>query len=213
MSGRELHLLAFGNPNRAEGWRRPGAKTAPIDDVSRIHVANHHGTYFDVKGPLGASRSVQGQPVIFQAGSSDTGRAFAAKYAEVIFTGQRDFANGTRFYQLIHTALAGYRALAAQSSTVRDFLHKSIAGFGFRVVGSAERMADEIQRWLEERAADGFILRASDGEGQLESFIGHVVPILQQRGLFRREYTGATLRDHLGLARPASRYAALGSRV
>jgi FMN-dependent oxidoreductase (nitrilotriacetate monooxygenase family) len=262
------------------------AERGVYNDVSRIHVANHHGRYFHVRGPLGAARSAQGQPVVFQAGSSETGRAFAARHAEVIFTGQRDFTNGALFYQQVHdearragrdrpplitpglgfvvgstdaeartindriladfsleyqagwlsevevnvigadldgpvpasafpestqthqTALASYRALAAQSSTVREFLHKTISGFGFRTVGSPERLADEIQRWFEGRAADGFIVRGSDEDGQLEAFIEHVVPILQQRGLFRREYSGTTLRDHLGLDRPANPYVA-----
>ena len=69
-----------------------------FNDVDRIHVPDHHGEYFDVRGPIGAARSAQGQPVIFQAGSSDTGRVFAARHAEVIFTGQGNRDRAQQFY-------------------------------------------------------------------------------------------------------------------
>lgn len=255
-------------------------------DVSKIHVPDHHGKYFHVRGPLGAARSAQGQPVIFQAGSSGTGRAFAARHAEVIFTGQLNFERGRQFYDQVHaaaraagrataplitpslgliigstdaeakaheqlvyenfspeyqagwllevevdvtgapldgpvpasafpdstqthqTALAGYRALAAQTSTVREFLFRTLSAFGFSVTGGPERIADEIQRWFEGRASDGFVLRPVEIPGQLEAFTEHVVPILRRRGLFRREYSGTTLRDHLGLPYPANVYEA-----
>ncbi len=71
-------------------------------DVAKIHVPDHHGRYFDVKGPLGAARSPQGRPVIFQAGSSDTGSEFAARHAEVIFTGQGNIQRAQEFYRRIH---------------------------------------------------------------------------------------------------------------
>lgn len=53
-----------------------------FNDINKIGVPNHHGRYFDVTGPIGAARSAQGRPVVFQAGSSPTGRAFAARHAE-----------------------------------------------------------------------------------------------------------------------------------
>ena len=61
-------------------------------------MPDHHGAYFDVRGPIGAARSAQGQPVIFQAGSSDTGRAFAARHAEVIFTSHGNRDRAQQFY-------------------------------------------------------------------------------------------------------------------
>jgi hypothetical protein len=68
-----------------------------------------------------------------------------------------------------------------------------------RPVGGAKR-----QKW----AADGFNVMPPYLPGSLEDFVDHVVPELQRRGLFRTEYTGETLRDHYGLPRPASQYAA-----
>ncbi|MGY4494358.1 FMN-dependent oxidoreductase (nitrilotriacetate monooxygenase family) [Pseudomonas sp. TE3610] len=70
-------------------------------DVSKMHVLNHHGQHFQVRGPLNASRPVQGYPVIAQAGSSDAGRALAARAGELIFTAQHTLQQGQVFYQEI----------------------------------------------------------------------------------------------------------------
>jgi FMN-dependent oxidoreductase (nitrilotriacetate monooxygenase family) len=256
-----------------------------FNDVSRIRLPNHHGRYFDVNGPLGAARSAQGTPVIFQAGSSTTGRAFAAKHAEVIFTGQGTLLRAQEFYRQIHaeadqlgrgtaplitpslrfivgstddevrriertayeyfspeyqagwllevdvdvtgadldgpvpesafpastethqTALAGYRALAFDGApSVREFLYRTVNGWGASVVGTPEQIAGQIETWFEARAADGFVLQGPGLPGQFEDFVEQVVPLLRKRGLFRHEYTGTTFRDHLGLASPANRY-------
>ncbi|QBM75135.1 LLM class flavin-dependent oxidoreductase [Sphingomonas sp. AAP5] len=76
------------------------------------------------------------------------------------------------------------------------------------LVGTPEQVADHLQTWFENGAADGFVITAPFLPGSLDAFVDGVVPILQQRGLFRTDYAGETLRDHLGLARPASRYEA-----
>jgi FMN-dependent oxidoreductase (nitrilotriacetate monooxygenase family) len=253
-------------------------------DINKIHVPHHHGRYFDVTGPIGASRSAQGQPVIFQAGSSATGRVFAARHAEVIFTGQGNRGRAQQFYRQIHeeaarhgrvaplitpslrfivgsteeeahrhertayeyfspeyqagwllevdvdvtaadldgpvpesafpestethqTALAGYRALATDGNpTVREFLYRTVNGWGASIVGTPEQIADAIEGWFDADAADGFVLQGSGLPGQFENFVDQVVPLLRKRGLFRHEYTGTTLRDHLGLAEPVNRF-------
>jgi FMN-dependent oxidoreductase (nitrilotriacetate monooxygenase family) len=72
-------------------------------------------------------------------------------------------------------------------------------------VGSPEKIADILQHWFENGAADGFILGVGVAES-LDTFIDHVVPILQKRGLFRNEYEHATLRGHLGLPFAQNRY-------
>lgn len=259
-------------------------RTAGVhNDRAKIYVPRHKGEFFSVKGPLGAAPSRQGRPVVFQAGSSPAGSAFAAEHAEVIFTGQGEFPRARAFVERIHrlarsagrrsaplvtpslgfivgsteaeakaaertifehfipeyqigwlqeveidltgadldgsvplsafadstethqTALAGYRALATEGDpTVREFLFRTVTAFGARVVGSPERIADEIERWFSRGAADGFILGPSGLPGQLEAFVDHVVPILRRRGLFRHDYEGDTLRSHLGLPWPAT---------
>jgi len=75
------------------------------------------------------------------------------------------------------------------------------------IFGTAEEIADTLETWFREGAADGFNIMAPWLPGGLDEFIDHVVPVLQQRGLFRKEYSGSTLREHLGLQVPESRYA------
>ncbi len=70
--------------------------------------------------------------------------------------------------------------------------------------GGPETIADTLQHWFETGAADGFNVMPPYNPGGLDDFIELVVPILQDRGLFRREYAGTTLRDHLGLSRPGT---------
>ncbi|HWK44734.1 MAG TPA: LLM class flavin-dependent oxidoreductase [Stellaceae bacterium] len=71
-------------------------------------------------------------------------------------------------------------------------------------VGTPVQIADEMEKWFTEAACDGFNVMPAYHPGGLEEFVDLVVPELQRRGLFRREYTGRTLRDHLGLGRPAN---------
>jgi alkanesulfonate monooxygenase SsuD/methylene tetrahydromethanopterin reductase-like flavin-dependent oxidoreductase (luciferase family) len=73
-------------------------------------------------------------------------------------------------------------------------------------VGTAEQLADFIVDWHQAGAADGFTLFPTTVLTGLASFVDHVLPILRKRGLFSTEYEGTTLRDHLGLSRPRSRY-------
>ena len=95
----------------------------------------------------------------------------------------------------------------AKGSTLRE-VALEVATPRTQFVGSGERVADEIIRWVDEGAADGFILGFPVlGQG-LDDFISFVIPVLQARGRFQRTLTGRTLRDHLGLPRKASRYAA-----
>jgi alkanesulfonate monooxygenase len=79
---------------------------------------------------------------------------------------------------------------------------------GLSLYGSAERIADLMQEWFENGACDGFNIQPAYMPGAFDDFVELVVPILQERGLVRREYTGTTLREHFGLPRPKSRYAA-----
>lgn len=95
------------------------------------------------------------------------------------------------------------RHLGRSDVTLRDLAaHRATLLQGPRFVGTAEQVADQMQTWFTEGACDGFVLAATHLPGAFEEFVRMVVPILQERGVFRTEYEGATLRDHLGLARP-----------
>ncbi len=75
------------------------------------------------------------------------------------------------------------------------------------IKGTPGQIADVMEHWLRMGACDGFMMQFSTLPGGLEEFVTEVVPELQRRGLFRHDYEGATLRDHLGLARPPNRHA------
>lgn len=80
--------------------------------------------------------------------------------------------------------------------TVRDLLTRNPGGHRY-VVGSPESVADDLELWFREGAADGFNLNIDRLPDGLAAFVDHVVPVLQERGLFRREYSTTTLRGHL----------------
>lgn len=255
-------------------------------DPARLHVLDHRGKHFRVKGPLNVARSPQGYPVLVQAGSSDAGKEIAARTAEAIFTAHQSLESAQAFYadvkgrlarygrspqelkilpgifaivghteeeaqakyrqlqELIHPQvglsllsgmigadLSGYDLdgpvpqdlpetnggksrqallldLAARDNLSIRELYLRIAGARghWTVVGTAEQVADQIQLWFENGAADGFNVMPPWLPGGLEDFIELVVPELRRRGLFRTEYAGTTLREHFGLARPENQY-------
>jgi len=87
--------------------------------------------------------------------------------------------------------------------TVRDFLEITRRGRPREaIVGSAREVADRLEQWFVERACDGFVVAATHLPGAFEDFIRLVIPELQRRGLYHREYEGITLRDNLGLGLP-----------
>jgi len=90
-----------------------------------------------------------------------------------------------------------------QGLTLRQAVERARAGRGSPFVGSAETVANEIQRWFDARALDGLNVHLGH-PAQFRRFVEEVVPILQARGLFRTEYEADTLRGHLGLPIPAS---------
>ncbi|MFF7159365.1 NtaA/DmoA family FMN-dependent monooxygenase [Streptomyces sp. NPDC008139] len=76
-----------------------------------------------------------------------------------------------------------------------------------QVIGSPETVADVLEEWFTARGCDGFVVQGTTVPGSTDAFMEHVVPLLRRRGLFRTEYEGSTLRDHLGLPRPVNRFA------
>jgi alkanesulfonate monooxygenase len=95
-----------------------------------------------------------------------------------------------------------------ENLTIRQLYQRFAGARGQRtVIGTAADIVDQMQEWFDNRGVDGFLIQPSHLPGGLQDFIDLVIPELQERGLFRTEYNGTTLRDHLGLPRPRSRYA------
>ncbi|MDW3681875.1 LLM class flavin-dependent oxidoreductase [Cupriavidus sp. CV2] len=109
-----------------------------------------------------------------------------------------------------HTFFNATLALARRHGyTVRELIRELAGGGGHRViVGTPEQIADDIEHWFRHGAADGFNLMPDALPDGLQDFVDGVLPILQRRGIFRTEYEGSTLREHLGLARPQGRQSA-----
>jgi FMN-dependent oxidoreductase (nitrilotriacetate monooxygenase family) len=253
-------------------------------DPQKMHVLNHKGEHFSVKGPLNIARPVQGWPVIVQAGASEAGRQIAAETAEVVFTAQPTLADGKRFYAdvkgrmekvgrsrehlkilpgvlvIVGDTTAQAREKRALLDSLVDYdsaiaslsvalghdasgfdpegplpdipesnasksgrqraidlakrenlnvrqLAQRLGGYGgLAFVGTAQEIADSMQQWLEEEGSDGFNVMFPYLPGGLDDFVDKVVPELQRRNLFRREYEGTTLRENLGLPRPGNRF-------
>lgn len=263
-------------------------ETGQFYDEKKVHVLNHEGTYFNIRGPLNIGRSKQGQPVIFQAGSSEPGQKLAARSAEVVFSHKADFEEARAYYLQLKNKLSqfgrtedellilqginpvigrteeeaveklrqledvlmpeqalkflsGYvgnidltqfkhdtpaseipwrevnsiksdyekiqRIIREENPTVGELYNKvSNAAPKANFIGTPEKVADELERWFTGGAADGYMIIPSILPDSLTDFIELVVPILQERGLFRSEYEGVTLRANLGLRYPENQF-------
>ena len=246
-------------------------------DPSKIHTVDHEGTHYRTRGPLNQPRSPQHRPVLIQAGSSNTGKDFAARWAEAIFEidptpeGRRAYYDDVksravnfgrnpdhvnifpsfipfigetesiaREKQAFHNELAdpisglitlsvhtdhdfsaydldapvedvqvsGTQGLfdVARRLSERDSLTLRDIGKLYaqavllpQFVGTAADVADHIEESFTGGEADGFIVSSAQTPGTFNDFVDYVVPELQRRGLFRTEYEGTTLREHLGL--------------
>jgi FMN-dependent oxidoreductase (nitrilotriacetate monooxygenase family) len=275
------------------------AEDAVVDDratgvyarADRIRPINHKGEHYQVTGPLNMPRCPQGRPVLVQAGSSDTGRRFAARHAEAVFTAHMEKATAQAFYADLKALVAAegrapnnvlilpglspmIAATEAEAQRLvreinelsdpevgrkrlsgrfggHDFSHlpldrplkpedfpvpssveaarsrtevilslvrrekptlrkllASLAGARghFTFAGTPEQVADLIEDWFTDGAADGFNIMPPVLPAMLDDFSAEVIPLLQQRGLFRTAYTGKTLREHYGLPWPLSAF-------
>src|SRR4249920_2677957 len=275
------------------------AADAVVDDraaglyarADRIRAIKHRGDFYQVTGPLNMPRCPQGRPVLVQAGSSDTGRQFAARHADAVFTAHMAKATAQEFYAdlkrlaaaegrlpehvlilpglspMIATTEAEAQRLAREVNDLtdpevgrkrlsgrfggHDFSHlpldrplvpedfpdpglvqaarsrteviinlvrrdkptlRQLLGYlaGARghyvTAGTPEQIADVIEDWFEDGAADGFNIMPPLLPAQLDVFSATVIPLLQRRGLFRTDYAGTTLREHYGLDWPKSAF-------
>lgn len=128
-------------------------------DDAKIHPPRHQGTYFSVEGALNVPRSPQGYPLLVQAGSSEDGKAFAARYAEAVFTAQQTLADAQAFYADLksRTAAAG-----------RDPEHIKVLPGIVPVIGSTEAEARANEQVLEDHIVHEHGLRNLQRLLQLE---------------------------------------------
>ncbi|ABA19731.1 nitrilotriacetate monooxygenase component A [Trichormus variabilis ATCC 29413] len=98
-------------------------------------------------------------------------------------------------------------ALAQRENlTIRQLAQRIGSYGGLAFVGTPQTIADEMEQWLNEEGSDGFNIMFPFLPEGLNDFVDEVIPELQRRGIFRKEYEGKTLRENLGLARPANRF-------
>lgn len=155
---------------------------------------DHRGTHFRVDGPLNISRPPQGHPVIVQHAASGAGRAFAARYGEVLLTAPPTLDAAVLERREVDEALT---EVGRDPGDVRVWPRLT-------VTGSPATIADRIETWFASGAIDGFLLSFSSLPDQADRFVDQVLPLLEARGIFVPA-TGSTLRESLGLARPAGR--------
>ena len=93
-----------------------------------------------------------------------------------------------------------------ENITVRQLAQRLGGHGGLAMIGTAKTIADEMEEWLITEGSDGFTVQFPYLPGGLDDFCTQVVPALQRRGLFRRDYEGKTLRDNLSLPRPDNRF-------
>jgi FMN-dependent oxidoreductase (nitrilotriacetate monooxygenase family) len=191
-------------------------------DHRKMHTLNYRGDYFSVDGPLNLSRSVQGRPVLYTAGTSKKFIDHATSYTDGAFT------HGQTLEDTVAVAGRIRKKLAEKGRQAEDFIiaisQNPIVGRTEKEAvekymellrlhprnslptslffGSAETVANQVQLWYESGAMDMFMIRQDHPHGQRD-FIELVVPILQERGIFRTEYEADTLRGNLELPKPA----------
>jgi FMN-dependent oxidoreductase (nitrilotriacetate monooxygenase family) len=111
------------------------------------------------------------------------------------------------------TALHQIQTMARSGLTIRQLYLRLASGRGhLQIIGTAQDIADQMEEWFLKEGCDGFNVMPPCLPGDLTAFVDQVVPELQRRGLFRRDYEGRTLRDHLGLQRPTNRFGAVSRK-
>ncbi len=112
-------------------------------DPAKVHEINHRGPFFQVRGPLNATRSPQGRPLLVQAGSSEDGRAFAATYAEAVFTAQQTSPRPRRF-----TVISRPGGQVRARAGLAEGAARHRAGPRVDDRGEAQRLSDELDRLI-----------------------------------------------------------------
>jgi alkanesulfonate monooxygenase SsuD/methylene tetrahydromethanopterin reductase-like flavin-dependent oxidoreductase (luciferase family) len=200
--------------------------TGRFIDRAKLHHVDFEGGTFSVRGPSIVPRPPQGHPVTVVDGTGEPGREAAARHADVVLVraGAPDRAAALRD-DIRRRAEAHGRdpdTLRVLVSLVVDLGESEsapepgldsgpqLAGGGPHYSGGPVDLAELITRWHGQAAVDGFHLAPIAPHRDLERIVNGTVALLQHRSLFRTFYPGGSLREHLGLVRPANQYALAG---
>jgi alkanesulfonate monooxygenase SsuD/methylene tetrahydromethanopterin reductase-like flavin-dependent oxidoreductase (luciferase family) len=203
------------------------AATGRFVDRDKLHYIDFSGDYFSVKGPSITPRPVQGQPIVSALGHATVPYQLIATSADVGFVTPADADHARRIVAEIRAAtdrpdpvrvlgdlvvfLGPSEAAAAERKARLD----ELAGAAYTsdatvFTGTPAQLADLLIEWRQ-AGLSGLRLRPAAIPDDLEAITRELVPELQRRGAFRTAYEAGTLRGLLGLGRPASRYAQVGS--
>jgi alkanesulfonate monooxygenase SsuD/methylene tetrahydromethanopterin reductase-like flavin-dependent oxidoreductase (luciferase family) len=203
------------------------AATGRFVDRDRLHYIDFAGDYFSVKGPSITPRPPQGQPIVSALGHATVPFQLIAKAADVGFVTPADADHARQIVAEIQTARQGPEPVRVLGDLVvflgptkaaasdRKARLDELAGHPYEsdatvFTGTPAQLADLLMEW-QQAGLDGFRLRPAAIPDDLETITRELVPELQRRGAFRTAYQAGTLRGLLGLRRPASRYAQVGS--
>jgi alkanesulfonate monooxygenase SsuD/methylene tetrahydromethanopterin reductase-like flavin-dependent oxidoreductase (luciferase family) len=191
-------------------------------DPDRVHPITHAGRFFTVRGPLNVPRPPQGNPpLVMRDPSTEPGRRFVGATADVILTDRptaghaasrcRDLhaltgGRDVRILADLHCVLGDTETAARQRAATLDALAPPASG-GARFVGTPAQLVELFADWQQQSACDGFNLLPAVLPDDVDLLINAAIPLAQRRGLFRLDYAGTTLREHLLLRRPRSQYA------
>ncbi|MEU6260643.1 LLM class flavin-dependent oxidoreductase [Streptomyces sp. NPDC047043] len=198
--------------------------TGRFIDRDKLHHVDFTGAGFSVKGPSIVPRPPQGHPVRLVDATEGHARRTAARYADVALVRAASPAQAAAVRDELRSAAAEFgrdpdtlRVLASLLVDLGDGEHAAEPGHGgggprqtaqgplYR--GGPVDLAELIATWHTDGIVDGFHLTPTEPRRDLERLVNGTVALLQHRGLFRTFYPGSTLREHLGLAKPANQYA------
>jgi alkanesulfonate monooxygenase SsuD/methylene tetrahydromethanopterin reductase-like flavin-dependent oxidoreductase (luciferase family) len=198
-------------------------------DPDLVHPIHHVGAHFSVRGPLNVPRPPQGNPVLVLEDPTTTiGRQFAATTADVLLTSCASLPTAIARYRELHALSVGRtrcpdpprilanmmvvlddtQAAAQHRAAALDALVPPAAASVPRFVGTPDQLVERMLTWRRQNACDGFNVLPAVLPTDLDRLVDAIIPRLQRLGLFRNDYAGSTLREHLGLARPLSQYEA-----
>ncbi|WP_405874474.1 LLM class flavin-dependent oxidoreductase [Streptomyces sp. NBC_00005] len=201
--------------------------TGRFIDRDKLHYVDFTGSAFSVKGPSIVPRPPQGHPVRVADATEGHARRTAARYADVVLVRASSAAQAAAVREQLRGSAQEFgrdpdslRVFASLLVDLGDGEHAAEPGHGGggprqTVQGPLYRggpvdLAELIATWHTNGIVDGFHLTPTEPRRDLERLVNGTVALLQHRGLFRTFYPGSTLREHLGLARPANQYAVTG---